>query len=232
MVFEDDFNGTFQDDLWQIRPYWGGIHNPGFQYNWWSEETVRMSDSTLVMGIKLDTLRYDTFVVPYAGSYVSNFKSFTQVYGYFEARCKIPKTKGIWPAFWLVSHESWPPEIDIFEFYGSKDITKLESNLHWGLDINNNRDSHVKAHKLPDPSKKFHVYGVEWNKDEIIWYFDGRVMRRQKKNLEDFDKLMHVVFDVAVMNNEDVAEGRVDTSAVMEVDYVRIYRRAGEMNYK
>lgn len=226
LVFEDDFSGkSLNTEKWQTLPYWGGRHNPGYHYNWFSEEAIRMTDSTVVLYCIRDTTVFDTATVPYGCGYISNFKSFTTVHGYFEARCKIPPGNAVWPAFWLVSHESWPPEIDIFEFYGSKGIKHLESNLHWmGEDV---KESKVKGHRLPDPSEKFHVYGLEWTAEHIIWYFDGKVLRKQKRNLEPFSKLMHVVLNMGLMNNEDSATGNFDLPAELEIDYVRIYKKPG-----
>jgi Beta-glucanase/Beta-glucan synthetase len=47
-------------------------------------------------------------------------KIFKQQYGYFEIRSKMPNSTGTWPAFWLTGTQSWPPEIDIYEWYGGK----------------------------------------------------------------------------------------------------------------
>lgn len=46
-------------------------------------------------------------------------KGFKQLYGYWELRAKLPKGKGLWPAFWLVTetHDYWD-EVDIFEVLG------------------------------------------------------------------------------------------------------------------
>jgi len=51
----------------------------------------------------------------YATAAMTTKNKFSQQYGYFEARVKMPTSgKGLWPAFWLVPADgSWPPEIDI-----------------------------------------------------------------------------------------------------------------------
>ncbi|WP_338550891.1 family 16 glycosylhydrolase [Roseovarius phycicola] len=66
----------------------------------------------------VQTVRY------YTGS-LSTFSSWSQTYGYFEMRAKLPEGKGHWSAFWLVpSVNGWPPEIDIFEVLGRENGSK------------------------------------------------------------------------------------------------------------
>lgn len=54
---------------------------------------------------------------------------FTQTYGRFEARLKLPKGQGIWPAFWMLGADigsvGWPNsgEIDIMENVGKEPNT-------------------------------------------------------------------------------------------------------------
>ena len=58
----------------------------------------------------------------YASVLLSTFDHWTQRYGYFEARMKLPRAAGVWPAFWMMPTEEnpygqWPKcgEIDIAE---------------------------------------------------------------------------------------------------------------------
>ena len=60
---------------------------------------------------------------------------FTQQYGRFEARIKLPKGQGLWPAFWLLGanskSEGWPRcgEIDIMENLGHEP-SKIHGSMH------------------------------------------------------------------------------------------------------
>lgn len=56
-------------------------------------------------------------------------------YGMFEIRCKLPQgdahhNSGLYPAFWMAGHNSWPPEIDAFEYNTTKNY-EFFSTVHW-----------------------------------------------------------------------------------------------------
>src|SRR5258708_18716296 len=64
----------------------------------------------------------------YASGVITTYQKFSQLYGYFEIRARLPKGKGLWPAFWMLDNQTvWPPEIDAFEVLGD-----APSNPHIG----------------------------------------------------------------------------------------------------
>ena len=75
-------------------------------------------------------------------------------YGYFEARAKLPRGRGVWPGFWLNSSVSsngtaiWPPEIDIFE-YVLNDVEEKPNFMH----------SDVKVQPGPNPPRSAAISG-------------------------------------------------------------------------
>lgn len=101
-------------------------------------------------------------------------------YGIFEASVKLPIGKELWPAFWIYSWQSWPPEIDIFEAYSNKRenyvnlqwnpfyIWKVETNVHYELNGNINSIG-GKRHwfGIKDPARNFIKYRLEWKPDSI-----------------------------------------------------------------
>ena len=50
----------------------------------------------------------------YISGILTTQSKFSQKYGYFEIRAKIPVGTGVWPAFWMLADDGgWPPEIDV-----------------------------------------------------------------------------------------------------------------------
>jgi beta-glucanase (GH16 family) len=152
----------------------------------------------------------------YISGVISSQPSFSQLYGYFEMRAKIPGGKGIWPAFWLLpADETSPPEIDVLESVG--DPTHIYMTTHSTAQP----AVGVEAHVTPDA---FHTYAVSWDKDQVIFYIDGKRIGAQKTPT-DFHKPMYVLANVAVGGNWP---GNPDDSthfpAIMTVDFIRAYR--------
>lgn len=156
----------------------------------------------------------------YMSGLLTTKDSFAQQYGYFEMRAKMPKGRGLWPAFWMLpADRSWPPEIDIVEIIGH-DPSMINHAAHWNLN-----GKHVSA-GFPvlrsDSSAAFHTYGVEWSAKTIRWFFDGRETARITTP-QELNKPMYLLVNLAVGGQWP---GKVDPKvlpAIMEVDYVRAY---------
>ncbi len=107
----------------------------------------------------------------YASGMLTTHPSFAFRYGYAEIRARMPRGKGLWPAFWLLARDGgWPPEIDVIEVYGDRPTT-LDVTVH-----TNEGGSHRQLQRkvpVPDLSQAFHVYAVTWTADSIVWSFDG-----------------------------------------------------------
>lgn len=154
----------------------------------------------------------------YTSGVITTQPSFSQAYGYFEMRAKLPRGKGVWPAFWLLPADlSWPPEIDIMESVG--DPSKVYGVYHSGAVKIEGREFAVS----PDD---FHVYAVSWDQDQIAWFIDGREVRREKTPA-DMHKPMYLLANIA--SGGDWA-GAPDAStplpATLTIDYIRAYRFA------
>ena len=160
----------------------------------------------------------------------------TAQYGRIEARIRIPRGQGIWPAFWMlganIKSVGWPRcgEIDIMENIG-KEPGIVHGTLHG--------PGYSGEHAFGAPSKlesgayadDFHVYAVEWEPRQIRWYRDGILYHTatpdKVKGEWVFEHPFYVILNLAVGG---YWPGYPDQTTVlpqrMLVDWVRVYKRS------
>ena len=149
-------------------------------------------------------------------------RTFTQQYGYFEARMKITAAPGIDCNFWLTADRGQsavePFCLDVAKTrYPNTNLTRVGDLLsgQWYGKL----DKWTAPHDL---SKGYHLYAVEWNEKELIWYFDGREFRRLPNTSCHREVRVHLSTALTSWAGEvtDALDG-----ARAEVDYVRVYRK-------
>ncbi|HTV54481.1 MAG TPA: glycoside hydrolase family 16 protein [Terriglobia bacterium] len=108
---------------------------------------------------------------------------FAETYGRFEARIKIPRGQGMWPAFWMlganIDKTGWPAcgEIDIMENIG-KEPSKVHGSIHGPGPSGSGADDMTAIYTLPQGerfSDAFHVFAVEWEPKVIRFYVDNHL---------------------------------------------------------
>jgi beta-glucanase (GH16 family) len=154
---------------------------------------------------------------------------FSQLYGYFEFRAKLPAGDGTWPAFWLASVASPPPrqtsiEIDIMEHYG-RSPADFHSVVHiWNADGSHPRPS--ASHITPVPSgslySDFHNYGVDVEPDLIIVYFDRKEVWRTATPAEHQRPLL-ILADLALGSGWPI--DKVPNPSIMQIAYIHTFTR-------
>lgn len=157
-------------------------------------------------------------------------------YGYFEARLKLPKGKGTWPAFWMLpaDFKAWPDdgEIDIMEEVGYRP-NWIVSSIHCKK-YNHAIGTQKNAEKLIETAEDdFHVYAVEWTKDYIKGFVDGACYftfmndHKGDKSTWPFDAPFYLKLNLAWGGNWGGAEGTDETAlpATYKIDYVRVFQK-------
>jgi beta-glucanase (GH16 family) len=167
----------------------------------------------------------------YSSGRLSTYRKFTQRYGIFEARIKMPPGRGMLPAFWLIGdniHDvGWPAcgEIDIMEFPGKERGTIVGS-------IHGPGYSRGGKYLLPDGrsfSDEFHVFTLYWTPGSLVYAVDGR--QYKKFTAADmpgyqwaFDRPFFVVVNLAVGGKLSGYPGQEEVFPQrMLVDYVRVH---------
>ncbi|MEV6286648.1 discoidin domain-containing protein [Kribbella sp. NPDC051770] len=175
----------------------------------------------------------------YTSARMNSGGKFSTTYGKVEARIKVPKGNGLWPAFWMMGADfltgrPWPynGEIDIVEILG-RETTKGYSTLH--APAYNGAGGYGGTYGLPggaDFSNDFHTWTMHWNSTSITYQVDGTtVFVVDKAQLEAtrgpwiFDHPFYLILNLAVGGDfPGPPNAQTPFPARMLVDYVRVYR--------
>ncbi|MFR9799350.1 ricin-type beta-trefoil lectin domain protein [Streptomyces sp. MS06] len=121
----------------------------------------------------------------YTSARLNTAGRFAAQYGHVEARMKIPRGQGMWPAFWMLGTDlgqvGWPDsgEIDVMENVGFEPST-VHGTIHGpGYSGSNGIGA---GYTLPGGqafADAFHTFAVDWAPDSITWSVDGNVYQRR-----------------------------------------------------
>ena len=243
LTWSDEFNapsGATPDPAkWVLETGGKGWGNDELESYTQRPQNAYLEDGNLV--IKVLAEKYtgaDGVARDYTSARLKTQGKFSQAYGRFEARIKIPRGQGIWPAFWMlgadIGETPWPAsgEIDIME-----NIGKEPALVHGTIHGPGYSGEHGLGAPYSLPSKQnfaddFHVYAVEWEPNVIRFYVDDHLYgTRTPADLPQgakwvYDHPFFILLNVAVgglwPGNPD-ATSKYPQS--MLVDYVRVYKR-------
>lgn len=239
LVFADEFDAPLSSDKW-TRCYWwdaNGCTNLGNkELQWYMPDNALVLDGHLVLRAQRQSVAgHEGKIFDYTSGLVTSGRSyeerdsrsdrFATTYGYFEIRAKVPAGKGLWSAFWLLpsTHNS-KPEIDIMEVLGHATET-LEMHTHYRDDEGVSQNPGSEA-KVPDMSRQFHVFGVDWQPGVIIWYFDGEEKWRYSVEEHISQEPMYILLNLAVGGEWPGAPAKETIfPADYIIDYVRVWKR-------
>jgi len=163
----------------------------------------------------------------YTSGILTTQGSFSQKYGYFEIRAKLPVGAGVWPAFWLLADDGgWPPEIDVMEGRG-QEIGDMVMTTHWRLRPAGFVQSCGFDFMVPDASRDFHDYGVLWTQERIVYYIDRKPVSDIKVPI-GFDDPMYMIVNLAMGAKYFRGVGSIDAESTrmvtFEIDRISVYQ--------
>jgi beta-glucanase (GH16 family) len=256
LVWSDEFDGPGIDrSKWDFDTGTGFYiaatpGHPGQWINGWgNNELESYTDRQANAFVKDGLLHIKAIKEEYHGAHYTSARLrtggpgetplFTQTYGRFEFRAKLPTGQGYWPALWLLPQDQayggWAAsgEIDILENKGkSPDI--VQGTIHYGASSPKNVWS-GKEYRLPNNSTvaDWHVYALDWEPGKISWSVDGVVYSTRDFWFSNdnawpapFDKPFFIIMNLAV-GGQFGGDPNGDTKFPQEmlVDYVRVYQR-------
>jgi len=242
LVFHDDFEADELDtDKWTTCYWWddnGCTNGSTNEQQWYLPDNVFIRDGVLILQAREELVKAsDGNVYEYTSGIVTTGNSewkehvpprFAFQYGYTEMKAIIPAGQGLWTTFWLlpVNYDA-DPEFDVMEALG-QNPTSYYTTVHWENENEEDRQYHL-THTVPDLSQDWHVYGMEWREDAIIWYLDGKQIASytEMENLKLFD--MYLLLNLAV-GGEWAGDpgGQAEFPAEFQIDYVSVWQRPGQ----
>jgi beta-glucanase (GH16 family) len=209
LTFEEEFTtfyGTtgLNPAKWQMGMRWVGVINEEMQA--YTPDNVIVDAAAGVCIIKPEKRTavnigyggHTSSTEAYASGAFGTYNTWTQAYGYFEARVKMASSPGTWPAFWLMPDRgasvtpldnrvgigdrggavAFGNEIDIFEYMGTwknqtTGMAKAKSGYFWQYNPNLASGVYTKVNQLANPDTQFHTYGVAWSPAKLEFYIDG-----------------------------------------------------------
>jgi beta-glucanase (GH16 family) len=248
LVWSDEFDGPSGSPVNPSK--WSfDIGGNGWGNNELETYTSRPANSDLEGGLLVIKALKETFTGPdnitrnYTSARLLTRNKFSQAFGRFEARIKIPFGQGLWPAFWMlgdnINTAGWPTcgEIDIMENIG-REASIVHGTFHGpGYSGANGIGAAYALSNGRKFSDDFHTFAVEWEPNVVRFYVDGLLYKTlTPSDLPAgkswvFDHPFFIILNVAVGGSWP---GNPDATTVfpqqMLVDYVRVYQRASASN--
>ena len=241
LVWQDEFDGsagaTFDHAKWTADTGGNGWGNQEREYYTTDTQNVALDgNGHLVITARVDS-GHSCWYGPcrYTSARLKTQGLFAQAYGRFEARIKIPRGQGMWPAWWMLGSNittvGWPQcgEIDIMENIGREPATVHGTAHGPGYSGGNGIGA---AYILPQGAfaDDYHIYTVAWDPDWIDWSVDGHVYQHlTRANLPTgtlwvFGQPFFLLLNVAVGGSwPGDPDGTTTFPQQMVVDYVRVY---------
>ncbi|MFD4577373.1 ricin-type beta-trefoil lectin domain protein [Streptomyces sp. NPDC058417] len=247
VTFSDDFNGpagaAVDGSKWQIETG-DNVNNHERQYYTAGNRNAALDGqgNLVITARRENPSNYQCWYgrCEYTSSRLNTSGKFTTTYGRVEARMKIPRGQGMWPAFWMLGSDigqvGWPNsgEIDIMENVGFEPNT-VHGTLH-GPGYSGSGGIGA-GYSLPGGqafADAFHTFAVDWSPNRITWSVDGTVYQtRTPADLGGrqwvFNKPFFVILNLAVGGYwpGDPNGSTVFPQALL-VDYVRVSDTGGQ----
>lgn len=237
LTFSDDFDSLSlrngDQGTWDAKYWWapekGGTLSGNGELQWYVNPNYGPTASvnpfsvhdgvlTITAAPTPDAIKSEVDGHDYTSGMLNTHSTFAQTYGYFEMRADMPGEQGAWPAFWLLPEDgSWPPELDVVEMRG-QEPNIVHVTAHSNADGTHTMDS--TAVNVPS-TDGFHTYGVLWDEDQIVWYFDD-VAVAHADTPDDMHGPMYMLVNLAVGGISGTPAGFED-GAQMQVDYIHAY---------
>jgi beta-glucanase (GH16 family) len=246
LVWSDEFSGTGLPNASK----WA-YDTERNKVGWWNNEkqyyaSGRLENSRVEGGRLIITARREslTSASDFGGQDYTSARLITRglaswTYGFYEIRAKLPCGLGTWPAIWMLGTGGrWPDdgEIDILEQKGTSaaEKSKILGTVHtraYNWTDNTKGVAKGASTSLPNACTDFNKYQLTWDADRITIGVNGldyfTFLNPKNGSVQEwpFNAPQYLLLNLAMGGDLGGAINDSQLPALMEVDYVRVYRR-------
>jgi len=241
-TFNDNFDGAaLNSNYWSAS---ANYHIPG-QLQTYTMDNVLVGTG----GLKIVCEKRSGPTTANDGTYTSgaieSYGKWTQLYGYFEARIKLPNARGLWPAFWMMPDRGVSAgtnhvrkdtanggmEIDIMEQLAEWGAGRYSIATHWDGYGEDHKKWGNKSTYYGPTEDGWHNWGVLWEPGKLTWYCDGI------EKAEWVNDRVGAVPEYLILNVQigGWATSNVDDASLpqsMQVAYVRVWQLKNRITAK
>ena len=232
LVFSDEFNkpdGTLPDpEVWTLCVRRPKVTWARFLSN--SPKVAFIQDGNLVLRAIPNPDRLTDDVDMLTGG-INSSQKFAFRYGRVECRALVNPFVGNFPAIWMMPKTAlaWPKggEIDIFEQINTEQ--KAYSTVHSAWTKSHPDETHSGNVNLP--MNRYHIYALEWEKDVLTFFADGKQVYQYKKQNDSQEQWPFDKSDFYLILNQSVGDGAwakmpdVMHTYEMRIDWIRVYQK-------
>jgi len=250
LTWSDEFNseGKPNAEYWSYEK--GFVRNKELQ--WYQADNASVANGVLTIEGRREEVHNPNYKkrskdwrkkrekAEYTSSCIKTKNKFAFQYGIMEVRARIDTSMGLWPAIWTLGVDgAWPAngEVDQLEYYRHQGEAKILANAAWA---NSEMQPVWDSVKIPfaqltgkekDWADKFHIWKMDWTKDDIRLYLDDKLVNEidlsktiNADGTNPFHQPQYILLNMAIGG-----QGGDPTNTIFpckyEVDYVRVYQK-------
>lgn len=264
--FGEKFTGS--REIWTTSPHavrWkSDDESTPDQGCWWCPNLVEVKDGNAVIHARYEDNHECDGDCPATGRFTGGIETrriagdnnnnkgsqdellFSQAFGYFEVRAKLPQADGLWSAFWLQSSNQRKissegvdgTEIDVFESAFRKNRhSRMGHALLWnGYGEFGKSDTIINTLEQ-DLYDGYHTYALKWTPEYYVFYIDGEptwaTMGGGVSQVKEFLRLTVEIDAGDGWGPHGQKIGQFDHSSDSEflIDYVKVWQNENYEQY-
>lgn len=237
-TLSEEFDGTaLNSSIWSVQTTVKSGFHSGQECFVDHPDNVSVSDGTLKLTAQREPAPFTCarknkpYTTQWTSGMVMTYGKWSQLYGRFEIRAKMPtaKAKGLQTALWMwpvdpFRYGPWPAsgEIDIAEWYSNRPGYVIPYIHYLGGEATGATSWYCKV----DPPEDWHSYTLEWSPQRLTILYDGAVCLSITPPVHPF----HQPFTIALTQALGIGEKNLfdpattPLPATTEIDYVRAWR--------